>query len=188
MSFLDGFKIGNELNKKQNQKYQKSDTSHPEGISGIIGTTSPRSDFYPFLSSSSTGNENGRTQDQKYQKSEPEGKKGIFGIIGDGLHGVHSRNATPQEHPEPSDSSMAEIKTDTPTPDGIALASPEAIAYRDRLLVACPDTPRAKWHVWYCSRCKKASGCGAWRHLAWEVRWYQGAAASALAGDMEALK
>ena len=63
---------------------------------------------------------------------------------------------------------------DTPTP--------EQVAYRDRLLVACPSTPGVKWHVWYCSRCAKAGGCGAWRHLAWEVAWYRGAPVSALAG------
>ena len=64
------------------------------------------------------------------------------------------------------------------------LTSPEAIAYRLRLMVDCPNTAPIKKHCWYCSQCAKAAGCGAWRHLAWEVGWYRGQPVSANPGEV----
>ena len=48
-----------------------------------------------------------------------------------------------------------------------------AVKHARRMMVECPATPGMKWHCWYCSRCKDAPSCTAWRHLRAYVEFYR---------------
>lgn len=50
--------------------------------------------------------------------------------------------------------------------------TPAQLAYRESILVACPEHKR-KLHCWFCAHCHKKDRCREWLHLAHDVEQFE---------------